>query len=114
MRRARRVWVKAGLAPLGLHEARHTFASVMIAAGVDAKALASYIGHSSVTITLDRYGHLCPATRMSRPNCSTFTSLAAWRLPITTRQRSGANEPLRSKIQPVSATNTCFTRLANV
>ena len=32
----------------------------MIAAGVNAKALSAYMGHSSVTITFDRYGHLMP------------------------------------------------------
>ena len=32
----------------------------MIAAGVNAKALSSYMGHSSITITMDRYGHLIP------------------------------------------------------
>jgi hypothetical protein len=32
----------------------------MIAAGANVKALASYMGHASVTITLDRYGHLMP------------------------------------------------------
>ena len=32
----------------------------MIAAGVNAKALSTYVGHSSITITLDRYGHLMP------------------------------------------------------
>jgi hypothetical protein len=32
----------------------------MIAAGVNAKALSVYMGHSSITITLDRYGHLMP------------------------------------------------------
>jgi hypothetical protein len=32
----------------------------MIAAGVNAKALSSYMGHASITITLDRYGHLMP------------------------------------------------------
>jgi integrase len=32
----------------------------MIAAGVNAKAHATYLGHSSVTITYDRYGHLMP------------------------------------------------------
>jgi integrase len=58
--RARRAWTAAGLAPIGLHEARHTYASLMIAAGVNAKALATYLGHSSVTITYDRYGHLMP------------------------------------------------------
>jgi integrase len=50
----------APIEPLGLHEARHTFASLMIAAGVNAKALSSYMGHASITITLDRYGHLMP------------------------------------------------------
>jgi integrase len=48
------------LEPIGLHECRHTFASLMIAAGVNAKALSTYMGHSSITITLDRYGHLFP------------------------------------------------------
>jgi integrase len=58
--RAARAWRDAGLAPLGMHEARHTFASLMIAAGVNAKALSTYMGHASVTITYDRYGHLMP------------------------------------------------------
>jgi integrase len=59
-KRANAVWARAGLAPIGLHECRHTFASFMIAAGVNAKALSAYMGHSSVTITYDRYGHLMP------------------------------------------------------
>ena len=58
--RARRAWQLAELAPIGTHECRHTFASLMIAAGVNAKALASYMGHASVTMSLDRYGHLMP------------------------------------------------------
>ena len=32
----------------------------MIAAGVNAKALSTYLGHSSIAITMDRYGHLMP------------------------------------------------------
>jgi len=32
----------------------------MIAAGVNAKALSTYMGHSSITLTLDRDGHLMP------------------------------------------------------
>jgi integrase len=63
-RRSRRAWQAAGVAPIGLHEARHTFASLMIAAGVNAKALSSYLGHSSVTITYDRYGHLMPGNEV--------------------------------------------------
>ena len=32
----------------------------MIAAGVNAKALSTYMGHANISITLDRYGHLMP------------------------------------------------------
>ena len=46
----------------GPHECRHTFASLMIAAGVNAKALSTFMGHASITITLDRYGHLFPGS----------------------------------------------------
>jgi integrase len=53
-------WRAAGLESISLHEARHSFASLMIAAGVNGKALSSYLGHSSIAITLDRYGHLMP------------------------------------------------------
>jgi integrase len=44
------------------HECRHTFASLMIAAGVNAKALSTYMGHAKISITLDRYGHLMPGS----------------------------------------------------
>lgn len=51
------------LVPIGLHEARHTFASTLIAAGVNAKAITEAMGHASVTMTFDRYGHLMPDGR---------------------------------------------------
>jgi integrase len=49
--RAIAAWTKAKLAPITLHECRHTFASFMIAATVNAKALSVCMGHSSITIT---------------------------------------------------------------
>jgi integrase len=55
-----RAWAAAGLMPIGLHECRHSYAAYMIAAGINTKALSTYMGHSSITITLDRYGHLLP------------------------------------------------------
>jgi len=58
--RAARAWRDAGLDSITLHECRHTFASLMIAAGVNAKALSEYMGHANISITLDRYGHLMP------------------------------------------------------
>jgi integrase len=60
--RAAKAWRAQGLAAISLHECRHTFASLMIAAGVNAKALQTFMGHSSITETLDRYGHLMPGS----------------------------------------------------
>jgi integrase len=61
-RRADVAWREAGLDRITFHECRHTFASLMIAAGVNAKALSTYMGHATIAITLDRYGHLMPGS----------------------------------------------------
>lgn len=86
-RRAARVWAAANakaiaaaeeagrelgagelLNPVTLHECRHTFASLMIAAQANAgkfnpKVLQELMGHSSITVTYDRYGHLFPGSQ---------------------------------------------------
>lgn len=63
-RRADEAWKSTGLSAgsLRLHQARHTYASFMIAAGVNAKALSTYMGHSSIKVTFDVYGHLMPGS----------------------------------------------------
>jgi integrase len=61
-RRAQRAWKRAGLEQIGLHEARHTFASILIAAGVNAKAITTYMGHASIQTTYDLYGKLMPGS----------------------------------------------------
>jgi integrase len=58
--RADAAWEQAKLQRITLHEARHTFASLLIAAGVNAKAISTYMGHSSIKVTIDLYGHLMP------------------------------------------------------
>jgi integrase len=57
---ADKAFTKHGLERVTLHACRHAYASLMIAASVNAKALSTYMGHASITITLDRYGHLMP------------------------------------------------------
>ena len=58
----RAVWneacVKAGVPGLVPHELRHTAASLAIAAGADIISVSRMLGHSSPTVTLNRYGHL--------------------------------------------------------
>jgi integrase len=43
------------------HDLRHTHAALLIAQGAHPKAIQYRLGHSSITVTLDRYGHLFPA-----------------------------------------------------
>ncbi len=47
-----------GLEGLVPHELRHTAASLAISAGASVKSVQSMLGHSSATLTVDRYGHL--------------------------------------------------------
>lgn len=51
---------RAGLPRVRFHDLRHTFASLLIAQGEHPKLIAEQLGHASVQITLDRYGHLMP------------------------------------------------------
>ncbi len=43
-----------------LHDLRHTHASHLLAAGVNARIVSERLGHSSVSFTLDTYGHVMP------------------------------------------------------
>jgi integrase len=58
--RVRRALEAAGFVAVTPHECRHTFASYCIASGMNAKAITTLMGHTSVDVTFDRYGHLFP------------------------------------------------------
>jgi integrase len=45
----------------GLHQLRHYFASWIIASGFSPRRAQVLLGHSSVQMTFDRYGHLFPS-----------------------------------------------------
>jgi integrase len=49
---------EAGLSPLRFHDARHTFATLMLELGESPKTVQTMLGHSRVAITLDRYSHV--------------------------------------------------------
>jgi integrase len=52
--------IKAGLPEAGLHTLRHSAASVMLIGGVPLKVVSDILGHSSIAITGDIYGHVSP------------------------------------------------------
>jgi integrase len=49
---------RAGLPHMRFHDLRHSYASLLIAQGAHPKFISEQLGHASVQITLDRYGHL--------------------------------------------------------
>ena len=52
--------LKAAGVEARFHDLRHTSVALAIAAGAHPKAVQVRMGHSSITVTLDRYGHLFP------------------------------------------------------
>ncbi len=57
-RRSSKAWADAGLPRITPHQARHSFASLLIASGANVKVVTEILGHSSVRQSFDRYGHL--------------------------------------------------------
>lgn len=51
---------RAGVRRIRFHDLRHTYATLLIDQGENIKYISKQLGHASVTITLDRYGHLLP------------------------------------------------------
>jgi integrase len=49
-----------GLRRVRLHDLRHTYATHLLAAGIQPKVAQERLGHSSIAITLDLYSHVMP------------------------------------------------------
>ena len=49
---------------LRIHDLRHTAASLLITSDIHPKVVQEHLGHSSITTTMDRYGHLYPEARI--------------------------------------------------
>jgi len=59
-----RVWrpllEKASVRHVRVHDARHTYASLMLRRGVPIAYVSKQLGHSSIQVTVDLYGHFQP------------------------------------------------------
>lgn len=59
-----RVWrpllEKAEVRHVRVHDARHTYASLMLRRGVPPPYISRQLGHSSIQVTVDLYGHFIP------------------------------------------------------
>jgi integrase len=82
-----RVWpklsAKTGLRYVRIHDLRHTFASLLIQNGESLAYVKEQLGHHSIQITVDTYGHLIPGgnkaavDRLDEPETATIRNLSA-------------------------------------
>jgi len=59
------VLAKAGIRKIRLHDLRHTFGSLLIQSGASIVYVKEQMGHSSIQVTVDIYGHLIPGANVS-------------------------------------------------
>ncbi len=73
----------ARLRRIRFHDLRHTFGSLLIQAGAPLTYVKEQMGHSSIKITVDIYGHLIPGAdvgymdRLDRPAAKTSPQQSA-------------------------------------
>jgi len=67
---------KAGLDGVGIHTLRHTAASTMLEAGVPLRTVSEILGHGSVQVTGDIYGHV--SSEGARAAVDRLAALLGW------------------------------------
>jgi integrase len=79
---------RAGLpAQVRFHDLRHTCAALLIAQGAHPKAIQAHLGHSSIQVTMDRYGHLFPDALEQLADRLDAARAAAGTYPARTEQQ---------------------------
>jgi integrase len=82
--------VSAGLpAQVRFHDLRHTCAALLIAQGAHPKAIQAHLGHSSIQVTMDRYGHLFPDALEQLADRLDAARTQAWTDPERIEPRDG-------------------------
>lgn len=85
----RRVWqpvvAACGLSEdLRMHDLRHTAVALLISQGAHPEAIKRYLGHSSIAVTMDIYGHLFPSDAEDLADKLD----ALWRDSVTDKRRT--------------------------
>ncbi len=86
----RRLLTKCELNYRKLHTSRHTFASMLISNGESLAYVKELLGHHSIQITVDVYGHLLPTENRAAVNALDDTPI---RTPGATTQKEKAVTP---------------------
>ena len=64
----KKILIKAGIREMRIHDIRHTFASLLLSKGESPVYVKEQLGHSSIKMTVDVYGHLIPGSNRGAVN----------------------------------------------
>jgi integrase len=97
----RRILAKAGLREIRLHDVRHTYASLLLSDGASPVYVKEQLGHTSIQITVDIYGHLIPSSNRERVNRLDTHLTATYPQPAKKREAQPLEiTPLSSHMVP--------------
>ena len=80
---------------LRFHDLRHTCAALLIAQGAHPRAIMERLGHSTITVTLNTYGHLFPSLDAALSDGLD----AAYRLSLSSADNSPPDQPV---VRPIT------------
>jgi hypothetical protein len=100
----------AGLRHIRFHDLRHTFGSLLIQQGASLTYVKEQMGHSSIEVTVDTYGHLIPGADIAwvdRLDTPTTPQPSATPAQPASNEGSEESAELIEKISEPGRTRTC-------
>jgi integrase len=101
-------WIKlvkrVGIKPIRFHDARHTHATIMLKQGVHPKVVQERLGHASIQITLDTYGHVAPGLQ----EAAAVRFDQAFTARYNTHQKEAAGENVANLSPKLGATSDTY------
>ena len=92
---------KAGIRRFRFHDLRHSFGSLLIQGGASLAYVKEQMGHSSIQITVDVYGHLIPGANIAwvdRLDAETFQHQSA---PAVHQLKEGSEEQRTQTVERI-------------
>ncbi|MBI9077600.1 MAG: tyrosine-type recombinase/integrase [Desulfatibacillum sp.] len=94
-RHSKAVLKKAGLREIRLHDTRHTYASLLLSDRANLTYVKEQLGHSSIQMTVDVYGHLIPGSNRESVNRLDDPDFGTQVTPRWHTENTNATQPIK-------------------
>jgi integrase len=102
---------RAKLRRVRFHDLRHTFASLLIAANIHPKRIQALMGHSTIRVTMDVYGHLMDDADNEAANKITALVQSGNQMVTTTTVLRGDASQVSEKLEAGVGIEPAYTAL---